>query len=99
MLDRIVAALETANNAARNEAITPPKSYRLPNDNDDAIPKGRALAHHHLRVGNPVFVSFDIETGGDFYGILQLSAEIAQIELLLKTTAKGGGLLHQGHSK
>jgi hypothetical protein len=47
------------------------------------------LAHQHLRAGKVVFLSFDIETGGEFCGILQLSAEIARIELLPSTTAKG----------
>ena len=47
------------------------------------------MAHHHLRAGKVVFLSFDIETGGEFCGILQLSAEIARIELLPTTTAKG----------
>ena len=47
------------------------------------------MAHHHLRAGKLVFISFDIETGGEFCGILQLSAEISRIELLPKINAKG----------
>ena len=34
-------------------------------------------------------LSFDIETGEEYCGILQLSAEIVRVELAPKTTAKG----------
>ena len=88
-LDQNVADPEITNNGPINAATTPPTLTTLHNDNGDDIPKGRSLAHHHLRAGKLVFVSFDIETGGEFCGILQLSTEIARIELLTKTTAKG----------
>ena len=35
-------------------------------------------------------MSFDTETGGAFYGILQLSADVVRLELGPKTTTKGG---------
>ena len=35
-------------------------------------------------------MSFYIETGGEFCGILQLSAELVRLELVPTTTAKGG---------
>ena len=36
-----------------------------------------------------VYVSFDIETGGEYCGILQISAEMVRVELSLVTTKKG----------
>ena len=89
LLDRNDAAPQIPNNDATNEPTTSPIPITLPNENGDDIPKGRSLAHHHLRAGKLVFVSFDLETGGEFCGILQLSAEISRIELLPKTNAKG----------
>ena len=88
LLDRNLAASENTDDGPTNAATTPTSPTTLHHDNDDAIPKGRSLAHHHLRAGKVVFLSFDIETGGEFCDILQLSAEIARIELLPTTTAK-----------
>jgi hypothetical protein len=75
LLDRNLAAPQIANNATTNEATTSPTPITLPNENGDAIPKGRSLARHHLRAGKLVFISFDIETKGEFCSILHLSAE------------------------
>ena len=36
-----------------------------------------------------MYVSFDIETGGEYCGILQLSAEIVRVELKPAETEKG----------
>ena len=58
-------------------------------DDEPNIPKGRSIANPEIRDEKIVFVSFDIETGGEYCGILQLSAEISRLELVPKTTAKG----------
>jgi hypothetical protein len=47
---------------------------------------GRSIAHHSINNHLCQFLSIDIETGGDIAGIIQLSAEIAQIKLV--STAK-----------
>jgi len=60
LLDRNVAAPQIANNEATNEPTT------LPNENGDDIPKDRSLVHHHLHARKLVFISFYIETGGEF---------------------------------
>jgi hypothetical protein len=39
-------------------------------------PKGKSIAHHDLRANRIVFVSLDVETGGEYCGIIQLSAEL-----------------------
>jgi len=38
--------------------------------NDMAIPKGKSTAHH-LMPTKIVYVSFDVETGGEYCGIIQ----------------------------
>ena len=43
--------------------------------------KGRSMAHHLLTQKKMVFVSLDLETGGEICGIIQLSAEIVRVEL------------------
>ena len=53
-----------------------------PNNNADEpsrpIPKGKSIAHHDLNANNVVFCSLDLETGGEYVGIIQLSAEISR---------------------
>ena len=58
-------------------------------DDQSTIPRGRSIAHEVIREGKVVYVSFDIETGGEHCGILQLSAEMIRIELVPKQTKKG----------
>ncbi len=43
-----------------------------PND----IPKGKSIAHNHIKDGKVVFLSFDVETGGEQCGIVQISAQV-----------------------
>jgi hypothetical protein len=50
---------------------------------DQSIPGGRSIAHHTLNNHLCQFLSTDIETGGEFAGIIQLSAEIVHMKLLL----------------
>ena len=50
-------------------------------EDDPTIPKTRSLAHHQFMDHKVVFVSFDIETGGEFCGILQMSAEMVRMEV------------------
>jgi hypothetical protein len=44
-------------------------------------PKGRSIAHNSLTDGSAVFLSVDIKIGGDYAGIVQLSAEIVRMKL------------------
>ena len=48
------------------------------NDDDLAIPKGKSIAHHYMP-SKIVYVSFDMETGGEYFGIIQMSANIFRI--------------------
>ena len=43
------------------------------------VPKNRSIAHFHLHNQLCSFVSFDIETGGENCGIIQISAEICRM--------------------
>ena len=52
------------------------------------IPKSRSIAHDHFEGNKVDFVSFDIETGGEFCGILQISAESDRIEVVPTITSK-----------
>ena len=72
------------------------QSILQPNNNpstaaevDPTISKTRSLAHHLFVANKVVFVSFDIETGGEYCGILQMSAEIVRLEVTPKLLEKG----------
>ena len=43
--------------------------------------KGRSLLHHHIKQKKVVFLSLDLETGGEDCGIIQISDEIIRPEL------------------
>ncbi len=45
-------------------------------------PKGRSIVHNVLTDGSAVFLSFDIEIGGEFAGIIQLSEELVWMNLV-----------------
>ena len=54
---------------------------KAPDNNDvdgTKIPRGKSIAHHTL-FHKAVFLSFDIETGGEKCGIIQISCECFQI--------------------
>jgi len=62
------------------------------NDNDDdvAIPRGKSIAHHYMS-SKMVYVSFDMETGGEKCGIIQMSANVCRKnELMSALWAKLG---------
>ena len=44
-------------------------------------PKGRSIVHNRFNDGSAVFLLFDIEIGGEFAGIIQLSAELVRMKL------------------
>ena len=44
-------------------------------DNPTTVPRGKSIIHHELQAGNMVFFSVDLEHGGQWAGILQLSAQ------------------------
>ncbi len=68
-----------------NGATDPPSqnnnSSAPPNTNLDdlPIPVGKSIAHHHIIQNKAVYCSMDIETGGEFCGLLQLSAQLFRI--------------------
>ena len=43
------------------------------------IPKGMSIAHNYLTQEKLVYISFDIETGGEYCGIVQISAQVFRI--------------------
>ena len=45
------------------------------NDNDVAISRGKSVAHHYMS-SKMVYVSFDVETGEEKCGIIQMSVNI-----------------------
>ena len=47
----------------------------------NAIPKGRSEAHLLVKNKKVVYLSFDIETGGDLCGIIQMSGELVRFDL------------------
>ena len=58
-----------------------------PYNDSDSIPRGRSIAHDIILNNHSVFMSFHIETGGEYCGIVQISAELCRFEL----GAEGGG--------
>ena len=44
------------------------------------IPRGKSVAHHYFIKGRLIYCSFDVETGGEYCGIVQISAEIFRIK-------------------
>jgi hypothetical protein len=50
---------------------------------DQSIPDGRLIAHHTLNSHLCQYLSIDVETGGEIAGIIQLSAEIVHMKLVL----------------
>ena len=49
-------------------------------DDDDELvkPRGKSIVHHYMP-SKIVYVSFDMETGGEYFGIIQMSANIFRI--------------------
>ena len=52
-------------------------------------PKGRSIAHHDITNNDntAIFLSFDIETAGEYVGIVQLSAELVRLKMTPGNTA------------
>ena len=53
------------------------------------IPSGRSIAHHEFLGTKTVLISLDLETAGEYVGIVQLSAEICCLELIRHMNNKG----------
>ena len=74
-------APEDDNEAANMESFLENSSQEgtMSDDDDDvAIPKGKSIAHHYMP-SKMVYVSFDVETGEEYCGIIQMSANIFRI--------------------
>ena len=48
---------------------------------NDKVHRGRSTAHHLFLEKEIVYLSFDIETGGEECGIIQMSGELIQFNL------------------
>ncbi len=67
-----------SNSLQQNQGPDTPKASNAPspsNIDSSEIWKGKSLAHYHIMQEQAVFVSFDIETGGENCGIVQISAQ------------------------
>ena len=68
-------------------AISVPANPEARNDDegdevqDPTIPSGRSIAHDIIEKKKAVYVSTDIEIGGDIAGIIQLSVEVVRMDL------------------
>ncbi len=73
--------LENQDFQSREDGLHPNSTnHEIPtNINLPPIPRGKSIAHHHIQEQNVVYCSFDIETGGDKCGILQLSTQLFRI--------------------
>ncbi len=49
------------------------------NNESNTTLTGKSIAHKHFNAGEAVFLSFDVETGGDHCGIVQLLCQIFRI--------------------
>ena len=87
-------ALEAINQDDQNEVDSsshrpdlPPLVIRQETVNNDEengsppIPKSRSKAHHYIDSGKAVFLSLDVETGGEYCGVLKLSSEIIRMSI------------------
>ncbi len=50
-------------------------------------PQGKSIAHKHLEAGEVAFLSFDVETGGELCGIVQISCQIFCFALPASSTS------------
>jgi hypothetical protein len=62
-------------------AVAPLVPKGKPKAAKPSVPRGRSKVHQLLNSKRLVFVSLDLETGGESCGIIQLSAEIVRVEL------------------
>ena len=91
LIDNPASIQENLQNTSHEDNSTPNTNPLSPNNknnegNDDlpTIPKGRSITHPYFVNNKIVFLSSNIETGGEHCGILQLSAEIVRIDLEVK---------------
>ena len=50
-------------------------------DNGLPIPSGRSIFHHQFVEKKMAFLYFDMEVGGEYCGIIQMSAELTRLDL------------------
>ena len=58
--------------------IPPPSNQK----GKPTVPAERSLTHNHMINKKAVYMSCDIETGGEYCGILQISAEVFRLNLM-----------------
>ncbi len=71
-------------------------------DTPPAIPRGRSIAHKAIVDKKAVFLSLDVETGGEFCGpsgLLQLSGELFRIEIELNGWKDAGKNLQRARTR
>jgi hypothetical protein len=67
---------------SNDDEPNPPATETPPFDNQQdvhPIPRNKSIAHWYYVENDLVFVSFDIETGGTYCGIVQISAEMFRL--------------------
>lgn len=62
------------------EAADLPPIPAEPSEADLKPPRGKSIAHFDLQAHNIVFLSLDLETGGEYCGIIQLSGQLFQFD-------------------
>ena len=72
---------------SKNEDVNGTEKEQSAAENDEdsdtkdiPIPRGKSIAHHYFIKRRLVYCSFDIETGGEYCRITQISAEIFRIQ-------------------
>jgi hypothetical protein len=60
-------------------AVTETNDASPPEDETPPIPRTKSIAHHDLKANKVVWCSLDLETGGEYCGIIQLSAELFRL--------------------
>ena len=67
-----------------SKTATPPSDVEnevvIGEDGNPTVPKERSIAHYQITNGKTVYMSFDIETGGGYAGIVQMSAELFRLK-------------------
>ncbi len=73
-------ALQKINNTTTDPTIT--TEHVIDIVDDLSMLQGKSFAHHYFDQDQAVLCSFDIKTGGEFCGILQISAQILCVTCL-----------------
>ncbi len=82
--------LSNAPSSSANAQDKPSHTEEDPDAVDLSIPKQRLCAHHDFVLGKTALLSIYIEHAREFMGVVQLSAELFCLDLILKCTLAHG---------